>query len=430
MNVLWLVNIVLPEAGKALGITSSVFGGWLTGAINGIRNRIESITIATIGGKDVNQILECDVGNVHYIIFPKQDYDALKESFRTYLSEHKYDIIHIYGTETEHAAAMISVSPTSKTIINIQGLTYFCTLHYLDQIPLKYYNDSIIKKAVRFATRGKIIELPTKYEMLDMRSKGNREYNIIANAHNIIGRTSWDKACVEQINPKIHYFHVNETLRDAFYTDQKWLSKSCLKHSIFISQANYPIKGFHIFMQALAIVKRFYPDVHVYIGGDSGISKNKGIKTFRDKYLGGYFGYINTYLSQNGLYDCITVCGLMDDLQMARQYLNANVFVCPSTIENSPNSVGEAMMLGTPVVASYVGGIPDIIDNGKEGLLYQPNAPYMMADCIMRVFANDSLANELSQNAIVRAHNTHNKQKNADDLLAIYKDISLKRTIF
>ena len=81
------------------------------------------------------------------------------------------------------------------------------------------------------------------------------------------------------------------------------------------------------------------------------------------------------------------------------------------------------MMLGTPVVASFVGGIPDMLDNGKEGLLYQSSAPYMMADCIMRIFADDELALSLSRNAMIRAHKTHDKQKNADDLLAVYDQI-------
>ena len=63
-----------------------------------------------------------------------------------------------------------------------------------------------------------------------------------------------------------------------------------------------------------------------------------------------------------------------------------------STIENSPNSVGEAMLLGCPVVSSCVGGVPDMLEHGREGFLYQASVPYMLAWYVKRVFGDDELA--------------------------------------
>ena len=71
---------------------------------------------------------------------------------------------------------------------------------------------------------------------------------------------------------------------------------------------------------------------------------------------------------------------------MCEQYLKANVFVLPSAIENSPNSLGEAMMLGTPTVVSDVGGVKNMIDHEKEGYVYQPDASYMIAYYAGRFF--------------------------------------------
>ena len=55
---------------------------------------------------------------------------------------------------------------------------------------------------------------------------------------------------------------------------------------------------------------------------------------------------------------------------MRQAYLEADVFLLPSQSENSPNSLGEAMLLGLPCVASNAGGIPDMLADGQEGLLY------------------------------------------------------------
>ena len=421
MNMLWLVNIVLPEAGEKLNINYSVFGGWLTGALNGIRNSVDSITVAAIGGKDICKLIECDVGNVHYAVFPPMGRKGLEKAFSDYLADHQFDIIHIFGTEMEHSAAMISVAPPEKTVVNLQGLCYAISQHYLEGIPNKYVNHSCIKKVIRSIIRR--FEEPAMCGYEEFCKAGDREIALLKKAQYVIGRTNWDRSCVTQINPYVRYFHVNETLRDSFCTDQAWLPEKCERHSVFLSQASYPIKGLHYFVRALAIIKRFYPDVKVYVGGRCGIAKREGIRLKKDRLFSGYFGYVNTLIADNNLYDCFHVLGFMNEEQMADRYLKSNVFVCPSTIENSPNSVGEAMMLGTPVVASYVGGIPDMLDNGKEGLLYQSSAPYMLADCIMRIFADDDLAMTLSKNAITRAHITHDKEKNAKALLDVYNEI-------
>lgn len=61
---------------------------------------------------------------------------------------------------------------------------------------------------------------------------------------------------------------------------------------------------------------------------------------------------------------------MLDEKQMVQQYLNANVFVLASAVENSPNSLNEAMITGTPCIVSYVGGIGNRMRMGEDGFLY------------------------------------------------------------
>ena len=58
----------------------------------------------------------------------------------------------------------------------------------------------------------------------------------------------------------------------------------------------------------------------------------------------------------------------------------------PLSIENSPNSLAEVMILGLPTVSSYGGGIPDTVKHNEEGYLYQGDAHYMLAYFIKKVF--------------------------------------------
>ncbi|PWX43932.1 hypothetical protein CYK83_12205 [Clostridium perfringens] len=84
------------------------------------------------------------------------------------------------------------------------------------------------------------------------------------------------------------------------------------------------------------------------------------------------------------------------------------------------------MILGVPCIASYVGGVPDMITHNIEGFLYQVDAPYMLAYYISKIFEENKKTIELSKNAILRAELTHDKEKNSKRILEIYNQIFSK----
>lgn len=103
---------------------------------------------------------------------------------------------------------------------------------------------------------------------------------------------------------------------------------------------------------------------------------------------------------------------------MVKRYLLSNVFICPSTIENSPNSLCEAQLLGVPHIASYVGGTADLM-KGNEECLYRFEETEMLAEKICNVFAKSSFSKNMQTEAQVR----HNAKANAKRLIEIYIDI-------
>ena len=105
---------------------------------------------------------------------------------------------------------------------------------------------------------------------------------------------------------------------------------------------------------------------------------------------------------------------------MKQEYLRCNVFVCPSSIENSPNSLGEAQILGVPCIASYVGGIPDMM-RGDEEHLYRYEDVDALAYKIVSLFEQNGFLNTepMRQKALLR----HDAETNLNTLMNIYKSI-------
>jgi glycosyltransferase involved in cell wall biosynthesis len=96
--------------------------------------------------------------------------------------------------------------------------------------------------------------------------------------------------------------------------------------------------------------------------------------------------------------------------------------VLPSYNENCPYAILESMVCGTPVVASNVGGIPEIITNEVDGLLVEPGNPDMLAKTIERLLSDESLRDLLGQRAKSKIANKFSWQNNISKYLKCYSE--------
>ena len=103
--------------------------------------------------------------------------------------------------------------------------------------------------------------------------------------------------------------------------------------------------------------------------------------------------------------------------------LHSTVYVQPSYIENYPNSVAEAQILGVPVVATNVGGTSSMVTHGKDGFLFPATDPYMAAYSIKYLIDNEKINVEIGRQACYTALLRHDKIKIIEQLLNTYKDI-------
>lgn len=121
--------------------------------------------------------------------------------------------------------------------------------------------------------------------------------------------------------------------------------------------------------------------------------------------------------------DNIEFLGSLSESEICTVYLKANIFVSASSIENSSNSIGEAMILGTPVVCSDVGGVKDMVKHRYNGLIYQFDAPYMLAESVLEILNDIDFSKKLSKNAVASARAIHSKADILRNTIRSYSQI-------
>lgn len=414
MKILWITNILFPEAEQLLTGSGELraSGGWMLGSANAlVQNEAVELYVASLSTK-VNKLVKLEGKQITYFILPMGKGNLrYNDEYCSYWVQVKDaikpDVVHIHGTEYSHGLAYMTACGSENVVISIQGLTSAYYYYYYGMTKKDIYMNLTFRDIIR----GSILKGQKQFKQ-----RAAYEIEMIKNAKHIIGRTSWDRARTWAINPCAEYHFCNETLRPEFYDGSEWNYNKCDKHTIFLSQAGYPIKGLHQVLKAMPIILRHYPDASIRVAGGD-ITKTS---TLSEKLrLSGYGKYIKKLIKEVGMEGKVTFTGNLNAEQMKQEYLHANVFVCPSTIENSPNSLGEAQILGTPCVASYVGGISDMM-KGNEENLYRFEEVEMLADKVCHIFAEQ--ANQIDMRAV--ASHRHDANSNSDNLLLIYKNVT------
>lgn len=424
MKVLWLTNMPIPELAGQIGLAELPYGGWLTGFFQYLkRQRDVSIVTCFLGqswGKG-----EVEAGR--YYSFPlariasRRYVDSLIQYFRGAIQAERPDIIHIFGTEFCHAYAMTQAAGAERVaervVINIQGLCAPWADRYYDLLPLRVIYGGTLYDARRMSF--------VWLQKLNFSVKARYERLALKGAAHIVGRTDWDKALSGQIQPRARYHFCNEILRPAFYRPEPgWAAERCQRHSLFMGQGAYPIKGVHAAIEALATVAKRYPDVKLFVAGPKLNMTRSALDWARS---GVYERHVARLIRRHGLQDNVCFLGPLDEEQMRKRLAESHALILTSFVENESNSVSEAKLVGTPVVASFVGGIPNRVRHGEDGFCYPPTAPYMLAHYILRLFEDDALAASFSQKGRMAARALFDPEANGRTLMRIYEDIAAQQ---
>lgn len=396
---------MLPPLCQFLNMPTPPVGGWMYSSLKALKNTYtdNQIAVATVWAG--NELRELDIDGITYYLLPLHGKSStsynehlelywvkIKESFNP-------DITHIHGTEFPHGLSYIKACGAKNVVVSIQGMISCIAKYYTAQIRI---GDIIRSLTFRDIIKGGILSDKRQFQ-----KRGKYEIELLSNVSHIIGRTEWDQIHSWAINPNAQYYHVGETLRDSFY-DYNWKYETCIPYSIFVSQASYPIKGLHKLLEALPLVLREFPDTKVYVAGTD-IQNKPWYK------LSSYEKYIKKLIKRNNLENVVKYTGSLNEEEMCKQYLRSNIFVCCSVIENSPNSLGEAQVLGMPHLATLAGGIPEIVNYNKD-ILYRFEESAILAYKICKVFSEKANVDKANLNSKL-----YDKAINLKDLTSTYE---------
>lgn len=119
----------------------------------------------------------------------------------------------------------------------------------------------------------------------------------------------------------------------------------------------------------------------------------------------------------------ITVTGYINDITLKKLYSASDVFVLPSKLEGFGLSIVEAMAAGKPVVATSVGAIPEIIENGKNGLLVHPSDIEGLSNAVYTYLEDDKLAKKVGERNFKYVRENFTWKKSAIELERVYKEL-------
>jgi glycosyltransferase involved in cell wall biosynthesis len=304
------------------------------------------------------------------------------------------DLIHVHGTERPYG--LIGQEVEVPVVLEIQGILSACLKVFFGQLPFR-----------------RRIFLPLSiYKYLLMRQRATYERQVFRAIRFFMGRTTWDRKVVETSKPGGRYFESGEILRPEFQ-QSAWQLTGIRRHCLYTTTSGLPFKGAHVIIEALARLRRQFPRACLRIGGNI---------PDRD-----YGKFLRRLVKDQGLQDAVEFLGWLPASQIAKELERAHVYVISSFIENSPNSLGEAQMVGTPVVATGAGGIPSMVQDGVSGLLFPPGDAVALAQKVRLIFESDELANRLSQEERDLVRERHDEKKVVAAVLKAYQEICQTR---
>lgn len=419
MRILWIVHNLFECFSPYAKGKPTKGGSWIAPLFYGIKDYPEielGALTPVVDGEAQKEEIE---GITYYTIGirsgenTKNMSDGLAARHLWAINDFKPDIIHVQGTENNFGLLRKYVNRSIPIVCSIQGIIIPC----YDSLKFSVadFNMKRYKSLKNWLGRGGIdfnLRKWKRYKSIEQEIYQINDY--------FIGRTMWDKAQLMSMNSKARYFHGEELLRDEFYTE-RWTIDTCERHRIFISSASYPIKGFHVLLKAVAILKEDYPDIKIVTPLARTNMKSSNLKDYLINE--DYGNYIKSLTKELGMENNVVFKKKLSATEMALEYKKAHLFVLSSFIENSPNSLGESMMIGVPSVASMVGGVSDIVKDNESSLLFPAGDYALLAYQIRRIFSDDTLAMKISCEAHNIAQKRHNIAQTTQQYLTIYSKI-------
>ena len=411
MKVLWFCNT--SAAGEEFLHANGVGGGWLKSLDKQLQEYVD-LHIAFYYPYQLNPFnygktsyYPIYAGNIiwntfkkHFIVSEKDEQDFCKYS--EIIEQVKPDIIHIHGTENPFGCIIGKVK--IPVVVSIQGNITVYHHKFFAGIEKKYLSMKVTAKSLKQL----FVSSNFRYSYKSFTIKKQIELKNLRKTKYIIGRTAWDKRITSVMALDSVYFHGDEILRDAFY-ENRWeypIQKEFIVHT---TNGDSFLKGFETICLALNELHKINVNITWKIAG------------ITEKSL--IYKVVKKKLKKNFPTRGLILLGSLPERELIVSMKQSNVYVMSSHIENSPNNLCEAMIMGMPCIATFAGGTGSLLKEGEEGLLVQDGDPWAMAGAILELLNNKEWAITMGANARTRSLQRHNKSRIVEDLMETYHTI-------
>lgn len=410
MKVLWFTN---TPSGASEKIQPTLYlGGWMSSVEEKLveDDRIE-LSVCFYWDEDIAPFEY--KRTMYYPIYRKGESSHIGRYFNRVLQRHtdrkdlkklievveivKPDIIHIHGTEKNYG--LIQNFTNVPAVISVQGMLLPYTRKFFSGISFfkAYMYEGLLPK-ITFTSIA-IVYREFKY-------RARREGHILASSKHILGRTNWDRRVTRLLSPNSEYHVFEDVLRPIFYQKQWQKERFGTPLHIVTVLTEGIYKGLETVVDSARLLK------------DQGIKVQWTIVGLRQNSAMVRIVKNSTRETYSDL--DITIVGSKSDVELAEIMVHADIYCHPSHIENSPNSLCEAMLLGMPVVATLAGGTDTLFSEERMGILIQDGDPYSMAGAIRELLVDFKTAREYGLKAREKAMCKHDPQKIVSALYDTY----------
>jgi len=410
VKVLWFSNTA--ASGAEVLKFGGLGGGWLASLDKQIASKVE-LHVAFHYPKFAHSFVHLGV-TYHPICHPQWKRTLLLSQFgidqpvaqkvQSYLAlieQVKPDVIHIHGTENEFGLIQAQVS--IPVVTSIQGNITVYQYKYSQGL-----GERLVSKRW-FKPRGWFV--PAWFpSFVDGLKKFDRMKSVeqasLAQAKWIMGRTAWDRRITKILAPGARYIQSEEMLRPVFYQESWNAPPSVQAPVIHSTTGGNAYKGFETIAESLELLLKWNNKVVWQVAG---LNENDLLVAAVRKKMG------HRYPAKS-----IRFLGGLNATSLVNALQQAHLYVMPSHIENSPNNLCEAMILGMPAVATFAGGTASLLEDGKEGCLVQSGDPWAMAGTIIELLEDYQTACGMGKQARKRALMRHDPEAISQQLLAAY----------
>lgn len=417
MKLLWIVNLLLGPLCRKLNNKESN-GLWMSAFMNTLKERSDCELVIASTASVPQTVREEEDGVVYYALpdKPPMLYDENKpanlKAWRALLDSEKPDLIEIWGTEFTHGLCALKEAGDIPSIIRMQGYVSAIAKHYLAGMTPAELRSSLTFRDI--VTRDGIARQQQKYFRA-----AKKEAEMIELSQRVICQNGWGEKLIKAQHPDAEVYFCPLSIGEAFFNSRRDSDKT-EPYSIMCNAAGYSLKGLHVLLRAVALLKNKYPAIKLFVPGYVPVSDGSFSQFLRKR---GYSKYIEKLIRQLGVQENVVWLGRMTQEELARQYATKSLFVLGSSIENQSGSLIEAMIVGLPVISSAVGEIPEFIKDGENGLLYRFGEHDVLSVLIDRIFSDKELSLRLAEHGCRDMRKEHDPDRINEIMLGIYSDV-------